>query len=157
VPLGNRGSAADRWCSGDRVADFASSRVEARSGTVDDSSLGRPDVASLKCNSLTDALGNRRDSETHVHNGQMTQTASTAQIRQWARDAGLPVAERGRLSPETLAAFEAAHSEVVGTPSTPPLPAVPTPRRSDLPGKRIIARPRKSGGPTGRKVRARSK
>lgn len=36
-------------------------------------------------------------------------TASTAQIRAWAVHAGLPVSDRGRLRPEVLAAYAAAH------------------------------------------------
>ena len=35
----------------------------------------------------------------------MTAPTSTAVIRQWARDNGLPVGERGRLSPELLSAY----------------------------------------------------
>jgi hypothetical protein len=35
----------------------------------------------------------------------MTAPVSTAVIRQWARDNGLPVGDRGRLSPELLSAF----------------------------------------------------
>ena len=35
----------------------------------------------------------------------MTAPASTAVIRQWARDNGLPVGDRGRLSPQLLSAF----------------------------------------------------
>ena len=36
--------------------------------------------------------------------------SSTAAVRAWARDAGLEVADRGRLRPEVLAAYQAAHS-----------------------------------------------
>ena len=35
----------------------------------------------------------------------MTAPTSTAVIRQWARDNGLPVGDRGRLSPELLTAY----------------------------------------------------
>jgi hypothetical protein len=35
---------------------------------------------------------------------------STAEIRAWARRQGIPVPDRGRLRPEVVAAFEAAHS-----------------------------------------------
>lgn len=35
----------------------------------------------------------------------MTAPTSTAVIRQWARDNGLPVGDRGRLSPELLSAY----------------------------------------------------
>ena len=40
-----------------------------------------------------------------VDTGGMTAPASTAVIRQWARDNGMPVGDRGRLSPQLLAAF----------------------------------------------------
>lgn len=42
---------------------------------------------------------------TVVDTGGMTAPASTAVIRQWARDNGLPVGDRGRLSPQLLNAF----------------------------------------------------
>ena len=42
---------------------------------------------------------------TVVDTGGMTAPASTAVIRQWARDNGLTVGDRGRLSPQLLAAF----------------------------------------------------
>jgi hypothetical protein len=35
----------------------------------------------------------------------MTASPSTAVIRQWARDNGLPVGDRGRLSPQLLSAY----------------------------------------------------
>jgi hypothetical protein len=35
----------------------------------------------------------------------MTTTASSAVIRQWARDSGFAVGDRGRLSPDVLAAY----------------------------------------------------
>lgn len=35
----------------------------------------------------------------------MTASTSTAVIRQWARDNGVTVGERGRLSPQVLAAY----------------------------------------------------
>ncbi|MSW63280.1 MAG: hypothetical protein F2825_00155 [Actinobacteria bacterium] len=37
----------------------------------------------------------------------MTATASTAEVRQWARSVGLIVGDRGRLSPDVLAAYRA--------------------------------------------------
>jgi hypothetical protein len=39
----------------------------------------------------------------------MTQPAA-AEIRRWAQAVGVPVGQRGRLSPEVRAAFQAAHS-----------------------------------------------
>lgn len=40
---------------------------------------------------------------------------TTAEIRSWARGAGLAVADRGRLRPEVLAAYHAAHPSPDGT------------------------------------------
>ena len=51
----------------------------------------------------------------------MTAPTSTAVIRQWARDNGLPVGQRGRLSPELLSAYAS---------SSPATPAPPTPKIS---------------------------
>ncbi len=45
-------------------------------------------------------------------------TSSTADIRDWARAAGLTVGERGRLSPEIIAAYHAAHAEQSPSPAT---------------------------------------
>lgn len=50
--------------------------------------------------------------------GDMTAPTSTAVIRQWARDNGLPVGDRGRLSPELLTAY-------AGSSSAKPSPAAP--------------------------------
>lgn len=47
----------------------------------------------------------------------MTAPTSPAVIRQWARDNGLPVGERGRLSPQLLSAYAS---------SSPATPAPPT-------------------------------
>jgi hypothetical protein len=48
----------------------------------------------------------------------MTKTAPTsAEVRQWARNKGMEVGERGRLSPDLLAAYSAAHG---GPPVTKP-------------------------------------
>ena len=51
--------------------------------------------------------------------GDMTAPTSTAVIRQWARDNGLPVGDRGRLSPELLIAY-------ASSGSAEPSPAAPT-------------------------------
>lgn len=48
----------------------------------------------------------------------MTAPTSTAVIRQWARDNGLPVGDRGRLSPELLTAY-------AGSSSAKPSPTAP--------------------------------
>ena len=48
-------------------------------------------------------------------------TSSTAEIRSWARSKGLPVADRGRLAPEILAA----HAAAVGEPVVKPAQATP--------------------------------
>ena len=48
-------------------------------------------------------------------------TPSTAEIRSWARSKGLPVADRGRLAPEILAA----HALAVGEPVVEPAQATP--------------------------------
>ena len=39
----------------------------------------------------------------------MTSAASTADIRHWARSQGIPVGDRGRLSPEIFTAYAASH------------------------------------------------
>ncbi|RAV17012.1 hypothetical protein DQP55_03090 [Mycolicibacterium sp. GF69] len=49
---------------------------------------------------------------------------STAEVRSWARDAGLPVPDRGRLRPEVWQAWRDAHDPVGQPPVTPP----PSPR-----------------------------
>ncbi len=38
---------------------------------------------------------------------------STAEIRTWARSAGLPVSDRGRLRPEVITAYRSAHATPV--------------------------------------------
>lgn len=84
----------------------------------------------------------------------MTASASTAVIRQWARDNGLTVGERGRLSPQLLAAYASATSPVVEPPRAavsaalikPDAPAgplavgvQPTPGATGI-GRRVVAR-----------------
>ncbi len=48
--------------------------------------------------------------------------ASTAQVRAWARSAGLAVADRGRLPPEVWIAWRAAHRHLPDLPSPPERP-----------------------------------
>ena len=55
----------------------------------------------------------------------MTAPTSTAVIRQWARDNGLPVGERGRLSPELMNAY----AEDAGTQPEAPRAKTPMPAR----------------------------
>lgn len=50
------------------------------------------------------------------HTGLMASSASTPLIRAWAREQGMAVGDRGRLSPDVLAAFEA--SALVTQPAT---------------------------------------
>jgi ATP-dependent DNA helicase PIF1 len=52
----------------------------------------------------------------------MTAPISTAVIRQWARDNGLPVGDRGRLSPQLLTAY-----------------ASSGPAKPDAPGAKIVS------------------
>jgi hypothetical protein len=53
-----------------------------------------------------------------VDTGGMTAPISTAVIRQWARDNGLPVGDRGRLSPQLLTAYASS------APSKPEMPEI---------------------------------
>src|SRR5688500_15542551 len=64
--------------------------------------------------------------------GDMTAPTSTAVIRQWARDNGLPVGDRGRLSPELLTAY-------AGSSSTKPIVAAPKPPASARATRRKVA------------------
>jgi hypothetical protein len=65
-------------------------------------------------------------------------TFSTSQVRQWARDQGVPVGERGRLSPDLVAQFLAAK----GSPGQHPA-AKPSPPAAGVPIARTVnAKPR---------------
>jgi hypothetical protein len=84
----------------------------------------------------------------------MRSDASTAVIRQWAREQGLEVGDRGRLAPAVLAAYQ---SEAAGTASqyerARPVSARPTTLTTG--DYRIAASPVKGASGTGRRVRAR--
>src|SRR5688572_26098339 len=60
-----------------------------------------------------------------VDTGCMTATASAAVIRQWARDNGLRVGERGRLSPQLLTAYATTGQAEPPARQTASLPAPP--------------------------------
>ncbi len=89
----------------------------------------------------------------------MTTTASTAMIRQWARAEGFPVGDRGRLSPDILAAYQAQHGDVAPQATDTSVAAGPSAsrdratRNGDL---RIAARPAPGVDGIGRRVRARA-
>ena len=61
----------------------------------------------------------------------MTPPASTAVIRQWARDNGLSVGDRGRLSPQLLSAYASSDTSKPKATSKQHLASTPgqTPRR----------------------------
>lgn len=91
--------------------------------------------------------------------------ADTATVRQWAREQGFRVGDRGRLSPDVVAAFEAAHGAGGGSGSGASRGrSGRTPART--PAKRSAARstPARAGSPAaerrgsagGRTVHART-
>lgn len=88
--------------------------------------------------------------------GDMTAPTSTAVIRQWARDNGLPVGDRGRLSPELLTAYAASGSAKSGTTS-PKLtaPARASRRRASL-AVRVLVQPTPGAIGIAHKVAARA-
>lgn len=73
--------------------------------------------------------------------GDVTVPSSAAVVRQWARDNGLPVGDRGRLSPELLTAYAASGSPKPGATS-PKLtaPARASRRRASL-AVRVLVQP----------------
>ena len=88
--------------------------------------------------------------------GSMTTNSSTAVIRQWARDNGLPVGDRGRLSPQLLSAYAISSAP----PTAAEAGSAPTrelaPRRLLAAVARVAVHP--TPGATGitRKIAARS-
>ena len=90
----------------------------------------------------------------------MTTTASAAMIRQWARASGLPVGQRGRLSPDILAAYGAQQSEARPKAVVAPAPPADTGRGEPLVGTalhRIAAKPAPGASGVGRRVKARAR
>lgn len=67
----------------------------------------------------------------------MSAPTSPAVIRQWARDNGLPVGERGRLSPQLMHAY--ASSGLDGPTMDIHIPVQPTPGATGI-ARRITAR-----------------
>jgi hypothetical protein len=61
-------------------------------------------------------------------------TSSTADIRKWAKRAGLAVGDRGRLSPDIVAAYNDAHTVA------PDAPTRVTTVRQDQPGMNASSR-----------------
>lgn len=59
----------------------------------------------------------------------MAVSATTAEIRQWARAGGLPVGDRGRLSPDLVAAYQrrALVSDASAVGGSRPQPVTPDP------------------------------
>jgi hypothetical protein len=91
----------------------------------------------------------------HHDTGPMTTNSSTAVIRQWARDQGMAVGDRGRLSPEVLDAYRT-QSDDAAVVAKPPADAVNTPPRSKSGAFRIKTRPSRGATGTNRRVNARS-
>jgi hypothetical protein len=74
----------------------------------------------------------------------MTATASTSEIRHWARTQGMTVGDRGRLSPEILTAYAASQSPAQQPTTQPAQTAatVTTARAAEArPRGRVVARP----------------
>lgn len=89
----------------------------------------------------------------------MTTTASSAMIRQWARDNGLPVGDRGRLSPEILTAYAAQQSEGRAPAASEAEPAADNGGSGRLEGSahlRIAAKPATGATGVARRVKARA-
>ena len=87
----------------------------------------------------------------------MTAPASTAVIRQWARDNGLTVGDRGRLSPQLLSAYASSGiSKLKATtedkPASKPVPAASRQVRA----VRVAVRPTPGATGIAHKVAARS-
>jgi hypothetical protein len=92
------------------------------------------------------------------HTGVMMTTASTADIRRWARSEGLVVGDRGRLSPDVVAAYQAGLVERPTVPGASAEVAVPEKPADWPPGGqlRIAVRPIPGAQGAGRRVRARA-
>ncbi len=91
----------------------------------------------------------------HVrHNGCMTSNASTAVIRQWARERGIAVGDRGRLAPAVLAAYQS-EASTTAPDRDGPRPSGTRPTNVNISGYRIVASPVSGATGTGRRVRAR--
>ena len=84
----------------------------------------------------------------------MSSDASTALIRQWARERGIAVGDRGRLAPAVLAAYQ---SEASTTASERQGARLAGARATTLTtgGYRIATSPVSGATGTGRRVRAR--
>ncbi len=76
---------------------------------------------------------------------------TTAVVRQWARERGVAVGERGRLSPDLVAAYLAEHGGKASAAS--PAPARARARSTGAPGSRARTLPSPRAG---RVVRAKS-
>ena len=93
-----------------------------------------------------------------VDTGGMTATASTAVIRQWARDNGLVVGDRGRLSPQLLNAYANSGTSKPKTTTEDKLASAPSqsPRRQ-VRAVRVSVHPTPGATGIAHKVAARSK
>jgi hypothetical protein len=79
-------------------------------------------------------------------------TTSTADIRRWAQAAGLAVGDRGRLSPDVVAAYHEAHAKAPASAATIAM-ARPEPPRTTSPYRTVRAKQhwdwtRREGGAT---------
>lgn len=84
----------------------------------------------------------------------MTPKASTAAVRQWAREQRIAVGDRGRISPEVFLAYEAAHGAAPVTANDVAVPREEPAHRGG-PALRITVRPAAGATGAGRRVRAR--
>lgn len=92
-----------------------------------------------------------------IHTDAMTVPISTAVIRQWARDNGLAVGDRGRLSPQLLTAYA---SSSTAKPEAPEAKIASTPgrasRRQAPSAVHMSVRPRPGATGIARKIVARA-
>jgi hypothetical protein len=111
-------------------------------------SWGRP-TSPLRVRLGLQSFGSR------AHTDRMTGTVAPAMIRQWARQRGLAVGDRGRLAPDVVAAYKAAKNDgsaAVPESSAPSGAILPASYSAAL---RVRAKPAPGATGTARRVRAR--
>jgi hypothetical protein len=67
-------------------------------------------------------------------------TSETADIRRWARAAGLAVGDRGRLSPDVIAAYNDAQAEAPASSAALATARPEPPRTNASPGRTVRAK-----------------
>ncbi len=87
----------------------------------------------------------------------MKPAATSAVIRQWARENGIAVGVRGRLSPDVLAAYETARAGQTSQAAhaVEEALAAPAPDAGAYPGMRVAARPAVGAVESSRRIQAR--